>query len=119
MRPGPVSASAMAPSFGPTTRTPSAAQEREVALGRRVEPHAHVHRRRDEDRQRRGEQHRRGEVVRVAAGHLGHEVRGRGRDDHEVGVAGEPDMADIGLVLAVEQVRMGALPGDRRPPRAA
>ena len=42
-----------------------------------------------------------------------------GRDDDEVGVAGEPDMADIGLVLAVEQIRM-ACAGRRAPrPRAA
>ena len=35
----------------------------------------------------------------MPARHLGHEVGGRRRDDEQVGVAGEPDMADIRLVL--------------------
>ena len=75
-------------------------QRREIAPRRRVLPHAHVHGGRDQDRQRGGEQNRGGEIVRVPARHPCHEVGGRGRDDDQVGIAGEPDMADIRLVLA-------------------
>ena len=91
-----------------------ARQEGEVALRRRVQPHPHVHRRRDQDRQGGGEQHRRGEVRCVPAGHAGQRVGGGGRHHHRVGVAGELDVADIGLVGPVEQVGMGALAGERR-----
>ena len=49
----------------------------------------------------------------MPARHLRHQVRGRRRDDDRVGVAREPDMADLGLVLAVEQVGVGARPGER------
>jgi hypothetical protein len=97
----------MAPTFGPTTATPVLPQDRDIAGGRGVLPHPHIHGRRDQDRQRGGEQHRRGEVVGMAVRHLGDEVGGRRRDDHQIGVAREPDMADIGLVLAVEQVGVG------------
>ncbi len=81
--PVPVSASAIAPSFGPTTATPSA---RSVARLRCVAGWSHM---------RTfmagairtgsvgGEQHGRGEVVRVPARHPGHEVGGGGRDHHQ------------------------------------
>ena len=88
-------------------------QDFQIALRRRVQPHAHVHGRRDQDRQGGGEQHRRGEIVRMPSRHLRHEIGGGRRDDDEVRVAGELDMADIGLVLAVEEIRMRALAGKR------
>jgi hypothetical protein len=86
---------------------------RDVPLRRRMLPHAHVHGRREEDGQRGGEQDRGGEVVGQSGRHLGHEVRGRGRDHDQVGIARKLDVADIGLVLAVEQVRMRPLPRQR------
>ena len=42
----------------------------------------------------------------MAARHLGHEVGGGRRNDDEVGLAREADMADLGLVVAIEQVGM-------------
>jgi hypothetical protein len=86
---------------------------RQVAAGRRVGPHARVHRRGDQHRPVGREQHRGGEVVGVAARHLGHEVGGRRRDHDQVGVAREPDMADVELGAGVEQVGMDALACDR------
>ena len=49
------------------------------------------------------QQHRRGEIVGEPMRHLRHQVGGRGRDDDEVAFARQPDMADIVLVVAVEQ----------------
>ncbi len=91
-----------------------ALQGREIALRRRVQPHPHVHGRRDQDRQGGGEQHRRGEIRRVAGRHPGHHVGGGRRHHDGVGVAGEADMADLGLALPVEQVGMRPLARERR-----
>ena len=44
----------------------------------------------------------------MPAGHLGHEIGGGGRDDDEVGVAREPDMADVEFGAGVEQVECSA-----------
>ena len=72
---------------------------RQVALRRLRRPHVRIHRRRDQDRLVGREQDGGGEIVGVAARHLRHEVGGRRRDDDEVGVAGEADMADVELAL--------------------
>ena len=40
----------------------------------------------------------------MPARHLGEEVRRGGRHDDKVGVAGEADMTDVGLRLAVEEI---------------
>ena len=88
-------------------------QGREVALRGRVLPHPHVHGRGDQDRQGGGEQHCRGEIRRVAGRHPRHQVGGGRRHHDRVGVPREPDMADIGLALPVEQVGMRPLPRER------
>ena len=49
----------------------------------------------------------------MAVRHLGHQVGGGRRDDDQVGVAREPDMADIELALRVEQVGEDVLAGER------
>ena len=49
----------------------------------------------------------------MAGRHPRHQVGGGRRHHDGVGVAGELDMADIGLALPVEQVGMGPLPGQR------
>ena len=49
----------------------------------------------------------------MAARHLRHQVGGGGRDDDQVRLAGEPDMADILLGFAVEQVRVDRAAGER------
>ena len=85
---------------------------REIAPRRRMAPHARIHGGRDQHRLVGREQHRRGEVVRMAARHLGHQVGGRGRHHDDIGVAGEPDMADVELGARIEQVDIGVLARD-------
>ena len=75
-------------------------------------PHAHIHGGRDEHRLVGGEQHGGGEIVGEAMRHLGEEVGGRRRDDDQVGLARQADMADLGLVLEVEQIGEGLLLGE-------
>ena len=114
MRPMPASPlSAISPAFGPTVATPSAMSCAEIALRRRMRPHARVHRRREQDLPVGREQHRGREIVGVAVRHLGHQVGGRGRDDDEIGVAREADMADVELGCRIEQVGEGALARER------
>ena len=88
-------------------------QRRDIPAGRRMRPHARVHRRRDEHRRVGGEKHRRGEVVGEAVRHLAHEIGGRRRDHDQVGLARQPDMTDIVLVLAVEQLGEHLAAGQR------
>ncbi len=71
-----------------------------VAARGRIVPHGRVHGRRDQNRHFPRQQHGAGEIVGEAVRHLGHQVGGSGRDDDQVRLAGEPDMADILLVLA-------------------
>ena len=49
----------------------------------------------------------------MAAGHFCHEVGGRGRDDDEIAVAREADVADIEFALRIEQVGEGVLAAQR------
>ena len=85
---------------------------RDVPLRRRMRPHLRVHRRRDEHRPVGREQHRRGEIVGKPVRHLGQKVGGRRRDDDEVGLAREADVADLVLVVEVEEILEDALAGD-------
>ena len=49
----------------------------------------------------------------MAAGHLGQQI-GRGRrDDDQVGLARQPDVADLALVVEIEQVGEDAVAGQR------
>ncbi len=55
----------------------------------------------------------------MAARHFGHQVGGRRRDDDEIGVARQPDMADVELALRIEQIGVGALAARARRRQAA
>ena len=79
-------------------------QLRAVAPGRGVRPHSRVHRRRHQHRLVGRQKHRGCEIVGEAAGELGHQIGGGRRDDDQIGFARQPDMADIMLVLAVEEI---------------
>ena len=72
----------------------------EIAPRCPVRPHLWIHRRRNQDRAVGREQHCGRKVAGVASRHLGDEVGGRGRNDNEVGLAREPDVADIELIVA-------------------
>ena len=78
-------------------------QRRAVAARRGCDPHFRVHRRRHQHLLVGGEKHGRGKIVGMAVGELGHQVGGGRRDHQKVGLARQPDMADIVLVIAVEQ----------------
>jgi len=51
-----------------------------------------------------GQQHGGSEIVGQSIGELGHEIGSRRCHDNQVGVAGEADVSDILLVLAIEDV---------------
>ena len=76
----------------------------DVAPCCRIEPHARVHRRRDENGLVRRKQDGGREIVGMAAGHARDEVGGCGRDDDEIGIARQPDVADLAFVVEVEEI---------------
>jgi hypothetical protein len=85
---------------------------RHVAAGRGMGPHHRVHGGCGEHGLVGGEQGGRGEVVGMAVRHLGQKVgRGRGHD-HEIGLAGQPDMAHFGLVGERKEVGVDLLLGE-------
>ena len=89
------------------------AKPRDVAPGRGVKPHPHVHRRRGEHRLVGGEEQRGGELVGEAGGHLRHQIGRRRRDHHQVRLAAELDMAHLGLVLEIPQRGIDLFLGER------
>ena len=105
------------------------AQRRQVGLRRGVLVHVVVHRGRDDDRAGRGERGAGEQVVGQAVGELGHRVGARRRDDEDVGVADQLEVADRVVVgrrlvgeraarrVALELVgqdRRAGQPGERR-----
>jgi hypothetical protein len=90
------------------------AEARDVAPGRGVVPHLRVHRRADHHRLVGRQQHGGGKVVGKARGHLCDQVGGRRRDDHEIGLARQPDVAHLGLVGQREELGEDLVAGKRR-----
>ncbi len=76
----------------------------DVAARRRIEPHARVHCRRNENGLVRRKQNGSREVVGMTAGHACDEVGCRGCDDDEIGIARQPDVADLAFVIQVEEI---------------
>ena len=99
--------------LGPYEMDAVGLQQRHVAARGGREPHARVHRRRHQHRPVGGEQQRRGEVVGMPAGHPGDEVGGGRRHHDQVGVAREPDVADLALGVEVEQLGEHRLVAER------
>ena len=86
----------------------------DVGLRGRVRPHHAIHGRRHGDGRFRRETQRGEQVVRLPRGEPRQEVRGGGRDDHEIRPAGELDVPHGGFGRGVPQIRAhGAC---RRPP---
>ncbi len=102
MRPGPNSPHAISPSSGPTNSDAVAAERGDVAPGRRMQPHADVHRRRDEHAFVGGQKRGGGEVVGQAVRHSRQQIRGRRRDHDEIGLARQFDVAHLGFVDQTE-----------------
>ena len=93
------------------------AQAGDIALSRRVFPHPHVHRRHHQHWLVGGEQRCGREVVRNPSSRLGHQVRSGGANDDKIGRPRQLDMAHLGLVGEIEQLRIDLLAregGDRQ-----
>ena len=88
-------------------------KRRAVAARRLVAPHFRVHGRGHQHRLVGRQQHRRGEIIGQAVGKLRHQIGGGGRYDQQVGLARQADMADIMLVLPVEQLGEDMVGGQR------
>ena len=82
---------------------PRFAQPLDIALGRGVFPHPHVHRGHDNDRLVGGEQQGGGEIVGDPGAHLRQQVGCGGADDDEVGFARELDMSHLAFALQIPQ----------------
>ena len=76
-------------------------------------PHVRIHRRRQQHLAVGSDEHGAGEIVGVPARELGHEIGGRGRDHDEIGLARQPDVADVEFAFPIEQVREHALARQR------
>ncbi len=88
------------------------AQRGHVGLCRRRLPHAVVHSGCDHDGSRRRKQRGGDKVVGDAVGHLGDDIGGRGRYDHQIGLLRERNMVD-GVGRVVEQAHGDGLVGER------
>ncbi len=82
----------------------AAAQDVQIVARRGMVPHAHVHRRRDQDRLVGRQQRGGGEIVGDALGHARQDIGGGGRDDDEVGLARQADMPHLALVGQRKQI---------------
>ena len=90
------------------------AQSGDVGPRRRVGPHVAVHRRRDDDRGRRGEDRGGHDVAGQPVGHRAQPVRGRRRDDDRVGAVGDDDVADPPVGQQLEDVGLDRMARQRR-----
>ena len=78
-------------------------QPADIALGRLVLPHAHIHCGHDHYRLVGRKDQRGCEVIRDACCHLGHQIRRCRAHHHQIRLAAELDMAHLGLVLEIPQ----------------
>ena len=96
---------------GPDEMDAALLQGLDVGDGRRMGPHAYVHRRRRQHRLVGGEQHGRGEIVGQARRHARQDVGGRRRHHQQVGIARELDVAHLAFVGQREHVAVDAIFG--------
>ena len=89
-------------------------QLRQIALGGRVIPHPHIHRRRHEHPRIGGQQQGRGQIISPPLRHLGHQIGGCGCHDDQIGNAAQLDMAHLGLGGQIEQIGMHLFARQRR-----
>ena len=102
------------PRFGADEQYAVVFQAIEVAAGRRVQPHPHVHRRGGEHAFVGRQQESGGQIVGEPGRHSGENVRARRRDHDQVGGARQLDMADRGFVREAEQFVADRLPAKGR-----
>ena len=97
---------------GPDDDVAALAQGTEVGLRRLPLEHLVVHRRRDQHRRGRGEDGERHHVVGAAHGQARDRVGSGGRDDHDVGAAGDLDVLFGQLRNGVEHVEEDGAAGE-------
>ena len=78
----------------------------------RVFPHVDVHGGDEEDRRLGGHQGGGEKVVGDAAGHLADDVGGGRGHDEEIGPVGQGDVADLALLVEVEELGVHRVPGE-------
>ena len=89
------------------------AQRLDIARGRLVLPHFHIHGGHGHDRLIGGEQHGCGQIVGNARSHFRQHIgRGRAHDD-QIGIARQLDMTDFSLVLEIPQSGVHLIAGQR------
>ena len=79
-----------------------APQSGQIALGRGMLPHAHIHRRGNHHWRIRGQQQSRGQIIGQSPRHLGHQIRSGRGDNNQIGNTAQLDMAHLGLVTEVK-----------------
>ncbi len=82
-------------------------QRRQIPLGGRVQPHAHIHRWRHKHLRIGGQQQGRGQIIRLPRSHLGHQVRRARRDHNQIRGSRELNMAHFRLIGEVKQILIG------------
>ena len=87
-------------------------QPRAIARRRGMVPHPRVHRGRREHWLVGGEQRRGRQIVRDAVRHLRHDVGGRRRHHHDIGLLPQPDVGDVALGGQRERVGEGRPAGE-------
>jgi hypothetical protein len=76
-------------------------------------PHARVHGRRHQHRLVGGHQHCGRQIIGMTTGHLGEQVGGGRRDHDQIGFARQADVADLALVVEIEQLGEDAVVAER------
>ena len=89
-------------------------QLRQIALGRRMIPHAHIHRRGHKNTLVCRQKQRGRQIIRQASSHLGQQVSRRRGHDNQVSGARQFNMAHLGLGCQIKQVLIQLFTRKRR-----
>ena len=80
-----------------------------VALGCRMLPHAHIHRRGHQHRRIGGQKQRRGQIAGQSLRHFRHQIGGARRHNDQISRTGQLDVAHLGLIGQVKQIAIDLL----------
>ena len=89
-------------------------QRLEIALGCGMQPHPHIHRRRNQHLLVGRKQRRARKIVRKPMRHLRHEIGGRRRDDKQVRISRQLDMAHLRLIGQAEKIGIDLVASEAR-----
>ncbi len=100
--------------FRPDEQCAVRAQPRDVAPRRRMQPHAHIHRRGEQDPLIGGQQKRRRQIVGQPMRRAREQIGGRRRDDDEVGLPRKLNMPHFAFARRVEEIGVNRRSRNRR-----